>query len=492
VLEKDDGADRVTEAFDVLNQDMQEWFSHMLLSVLRPRLSPKLINFFSSHLNDLSAPTSNTTIKKKHRSNNDIKRLEKYLIEQNKADRLSTQEEVQKYVSKHLKSQTPHTLVHMLNDKSVDSFIDLIKSQAKADRVPLYCIDDLGKLDGHHAYIELKDQRDSNILPGEIKAPPGGALHRFIKRHKNGSSSPILLLDARKIKHPSHYTSVLNSELGNRNINGIQVPRNVRIITLVDSGMAGQRCLDDKSFTSRHHVKEKIWVLRETMPSPIRSDSNEPDLKNDQTIDLCYSPNFKRILLGGCNYNQKGEVIFEKGPLIQAIGKGYTNFTIDHPPEDLTQFETWLQDIQITGRIQYLNCSVDCPKNIQFKFKHTPLEEIALSCDCLQSIETKTIEAADAAGIDHWLTPTTFEYLFYNKTVQSHKLHVHSGWIQEATNKTLKLYINRTLNRSHYHRLFSACKQHKVKVHLYLSLLIARRREEYPRKYYVPFKAGAR
>jgi hypothetical protein len=463
------------------NIDQKKWFCQMCLDVLQSRLPKPVCQLLTQHLHQLpDQHTQDERCKQPlDQNNNLLQAFKKELGRQTAIQTVKTSKEIKKYAAQLIKIPSEpsnlHRLIHLLNKENVSDCIELIRQESIEAKVPLYFINDPKQLnEGNHSYLHIQQPQGNQDKPSpcQIKAPPGGGLQRFIQENEKSDQAPIIMIDWRNFSNWSDYTGLLNVDDNTRKINGRSLPNHFRIISVVDSSPQCQAFLDDDSFTSRHHIKHQLETspdiyqpLRNSMHQNKQEEKEEPQ-DDAMKIDLFYSHAFKRFLLGSTTYDSKGNLIFEKGALIKGIENDKTHFILDHAPQALPQFKQFIREIQLTGKIQYLNYSLNCPKNIKFSYTHTPLEQYS---EQVESMFIGTVEQTEKCDITHYVSQTNFEQLFYNKTVESDKLKVYPGWIELAKNQTLTLYIHRTLNQSHYHRLLSACKKYHVILKLYFS-----------------------
>lgn len=307
---------------------------------------------------------------------------------------------------------------------------------------------------GKHTQFAVSQGQD-NI--GSVIEGLGGPLYQFLVADPDAKK--CIIIDYRKFtaKQVVKYNSILG-----RTLNGIALPGSPTLIALCTPETYAE---DD--FTTRCEPKQTIHLAPSEfakIADPAQIKPTPDDVQNAEIIDLFDdSEQWEGLLLGHWQLHGK-QLSFSVGKLIQALSDKKTHIVLKNAPWKNLEFQNFIRRIlqdkkfHLYNRLYKIDTLIfsraegyDWPQLFQ---EHT-------------AIVTSSVPSAP----DFILNPSSQGYLFndYEYHLQEKNICVLDGFLLKHQNKSVTIYVSRTIKPNMLAKLLSIARENNVKIHFKLA-----------------------
>ncbi len=370
-----------------------------------------------------------------------LKSIFKTLLDIKKLDKVENAED--------LKTKTTHSDNDkiLIVSKKIEDHANFLLHEAIQEKREVFYIDNPNKIDLHRTNLLIAND-NSPFLSAE------GLLSKFLENVKNPQTKkPLLVInwDAFDNKQKVALNSVLDP---NGSINGEKIDGPIQIIGF--SSKASQ----DPSFLSRHNLS-----LESEIDLPVLETINSEE---KTLIDLQGFSNWRRFLFGKIVLVED-KMQWQKSDFVQALERGENNFAVTNLSKQAAQeLKKEFAQAKALGKFTYHGYNIDLPESTQITYKSNSFDFIKFS-------DATKISVANGVTLDQvpldakLINSQLFDFLLCDKEIKNSHYNETTGFIENAKDQTLKLFISSDLSESQWYCLFNESQKHNVQLELHLA-----------------------
>lgn len=283
---------------------------------------------------------------------------------------------------------------------------------------------------------------------GILQEGPGGPLHDFLtKTYDVSVNTPIILVNYANFLPDDivRFNSLLDKI---RSADGTPVPKNTRIVGLIDPHKPGSYQGGD--FYSRFGA---IQVCPpEIIPELPAVFSPETPVER-VIINLCHSITWETQLLGGWTL-QAGQLYFEEGELVDALRKNLP-IEIQNPPDD-ERFDLVLRQARLHQFVQ-------CNNGERIAFSDGQIMLVSDGYAWPELLENVAWDSSPKPNA-HILNSTLLNGFIENYQVKDKQLGKYPGLLKQHAGQSLDVFLTQTMTPDQWGFLLNETKKNKVKL----------------------------
>lgn len=254
------------------------------------------------------------------------------------------------------------------------------------------------------------------------------------------------------------YHSVIDSE--ERQIHGLAIPDNVRVIVLMDSVSA--KTIGDE-FSSRIHAISMLPDLKaEPLPPQPYDEIHEED------VLLTNERDWKRLLLGMVNFEGQ-DICIEPGVLLQAAHRGQPqSLSIHNAPWSNPEFCDLIREIRYHNRFYFNGAFHQLPEHFQLEFKQPRIDLSTLIVNDIEAASS-TIHSDITFVLSHGSYASFFELFSVELAANRSStmgLVKRPGLLEAHQNQTLTLHCTEALSEVEWYKLRVKARQYHIRLNI--------------------------
>ena len=331
----------------------------------------------------------------------------------------------------------------------------MLREEANTQKHPFFCVDSPDQL----VCSSNEIYRDAHNM-GLFKKGPSGNFYKFLKQAKETPEQTFLLcIDFSKF----NISAIIRSnELFDEkpSIDTIEVPDNIKIIALINTGST--ECYQGDDFKTRFQkitpCPLSFSQVAHKIPNILPVNCLESN-DNISCINLYNAYDWERQLLGSWKMSGR-QLIYSEGILQKLLHKGnLSTLVIENGPWNNKEFLRFWQNALHTHIIKHAGSDLSLPDNLKLYYREGYDWE-----KLIQPLLPN--ESGSCAILSHQdiLNPGRFQKFLASYKINDGFYEHTNGLIAEAKGTSLHVTLTRALNEHEWARFLNECILHEVRL----------------------------